>query len=369
MNAIYFVVDEQLAELASSAALQMSLHWDCDFHIFIERRDQSVPINEIGAGRITYHYECLGDALPHDLPEFERWPRIVYLRLFAPRFLPSYHRLLYLDADILSFGADPALWEVSLPDGLGAVADLAVLERGPGNMERSAWLAGIGVSSGCYLNSGVLLIDPKIWNQIDFAEILPGYFAAHPESKFPDQDFLAYFFDGRWVELSPRFNWQGGVLNWGLTRAVAPVFVHFCMMVRPWHGSQAPWLSPTDSAYIELYDRVFQHAGFSTEPYRKVFRLPKLRRSLYAILAWLSVKGITSRRERARRKEWLNNHLFLRSYIQHGLSEAQFSADYRKQIDVREPDLFWDGRFVRVEGDLPLGDPLRTASFETNRLS
>ncbi|MCT8330075.1 glycosyltransferase family 8 protein [Albidovulum sediminis] len=364
MHAIFFIADERLADLAGAAALQMTLHWDCDFHIFIERQEPTAQIREVGSGRITYHYEELGGFLPDGLPESSRWPRIVYLRLFAPRLLSSYRRLLYLDADILSFDADAALWEVPLPHGLGAVADLAALERGHDKKERKAWLAGIGVRSGRYANSGVLLIDPAVWNRIDFAGMLPEYFAAYPATTFPDQDFLAHVFDGRWTELSPRYNWQGGVLHWGLTRAVAPVFVHFCGMVRPWHGAQALWLDPNDSAYSEYYDRALENTGLSVQAYRKVFRLPPLRRAKYALLSWLSKKGIPSRREGARRAEWWSNHRFLRSYIEGGLAEARFAGEPRTRLDLREPHPFWDGRFVRVDGDLPPGDPVRMPPAE-----
>lgn len=366
MHAIYFVVDEVLADQASAAALQMSLHWDCDFHIFIERRNPTARINEIRSDRITYHYERLGGFLPNDLPEVERWPRIVYLRLFAPQLLSGYRRLLYLDADILAVGSDPALWKTPLPHGLGAVADLAMLERGPYGADRAKWLESVGVRSGRYANSGVLLIDPAIWNNIGFAAMLPQYFAAHPTSRYPDQDFLSHVFDGRWTELSPRYNWQGGVLHWGLTRAVAPVFVHFCMVVRPWHGPQAPWLTPNDPAYIDYYDRVFQNAGLPIAPYRKTFRLPRLRSAKYALLAWLSRKGIASRREKSRRAQWQRDHLSLRSYIERGLAEARFAADDRTALDPAAPQPFWDGRFIRVRDDLPAGDPVATPPAAAN---
>lgn len=361
MHAIYMIADEELADLAGASALQMTLHWDCDFHIFIERRDPAASIREVGDGRITYHYDELSGFLPDDLPEFDRWPRIVYLRLFAPLVLSNYKRLLYLDADILALGSDPAIWDIPLPHGLGAVADLAMLNEGPGGMDRDDWLAGIGVSSGRYANSGVLLIDPVIWNRIDFAALLPPYFANHPAVMFQDQDFLAHVFDGLWTELSPRFNWQGGVLHWGLTCAVSPIFVHFCMIVRPWHGVQAPWLSPNDPAYVDMYAPILRHAGICPGRYQKTFRLPALRRAKYALWGWLNRHGVSVPREEKRRVEWFKNHASLCEYINQGLSEGRFEADPRKSLCLSEPKLFWDGRFVRVADDLPPGDPLKPA--------
>ncbi len=193
-HAIFFVVDEELADLAGAAAVQMSSLWDCDFHIFVERRDPACTLREIGGGRIRYHYDRLARFLPAGLPEFGRWPRIVYLRLFAPQLLTGYRRVLYLDADTLAFEGDPAIWDVPLPSGLGAVDDLGLVATGPEGCDRAAWLRGIGVTSGRYANSGVLLIDPALWVGTDFAAALSRFFAAFPGASYPDQDFLAHHF-------------------------------------------------------------------------------------------------------------------------------------------------------------------------------
>lgn len=364
MYAIYFIVNEEMADMASATALQMSLHWDCDFHIFIERRDPSAPIREVGEGRITYHYEELGALLPDDLPEIGRWPRIIHLRFFAPRVLSGYHRVLYLDADILAFGADTSLWQVPLPHGLGAVDDLPMLFQGRHQMARGDWLAQIGVYSGKYANSGVLLIDPEIFNKTDFAVLLPKYFADFPKASLPDQDFLAHTFDGRWTVLSPRFNWQAGVLDWGLTRAVAPIFVHFCMAIRPWHGHPPDWHSPNNPEYVNLYEQVLHYAMFEPEQYYKNFSLPALRRTKYALLRWGDGYGLPSRRKTKRRAEWMQNHTHLRDYINAQLAEGGFAADERTRLELSEPQIFWDGRFIRIADDLPPGDPLIPVSSD-----
>ena len=366
MNAIYFVVDEDLADLASAAALQISTHWDCDVHVFIERRDTKVPITEVGGGRIVYHFERLSGYLPEGLPETEQWPRIVYLRMFAPRALTGYRRLLYLDADILAFGTDTRLWDVPLPTGLGAVTDIFFLEHGPHNCDRDEWLASIGVHSGRYFNSGVLLIDPQIWNRIDFEGLLQAFFAQFPDAMHPDQDFLAHIFDARWTELSPRFNWSGAVLSLGLTRAVAPVFIHFNGMDRPWHGRQAPWVSRNDPAHVATYERVLRNAGFDPRRYRKAYPQPSdqnARRMVRATLRrWI---GIHDARAAKVCTKWAHRHAILRSFIEQGLSENRFAAERLTRLDVAKPRPVWNGNYVRVVGDHPPGPlfgPIRGAT-------
>lgn len=357
MHAIYYIADENMADLAGAAALQTLLHWDCDVHIFVERRNPSAEIRMFENERITYHHDTLSGLLPADLPEWESWPRIVLARFLAPLLLPGYQRLLYLDADVLAFGADPALWQVPLPSGLGAVADLTMLRRRISGDDRANWIDEIGVRSGRYANSGVLLIDPEIWNRIDFASQLPAYFRKYPMATFPDQDFLAHVFDGIWTELSPRFNWQGGELYLGLTHAVAPCFVHFTGKGKPWHGP-ARWIEPRDPAYIAIYNRVLRYAGLDPEDFRKKQDLPAFSRAKYALREWGGQHSLRSKKQRCSERNWLRDRELTREYIENGLSEGRFAADRRNRLEITPPKTLWDGRFVRALDDLPPGQAL-----------
>lgn len=350
MHAIYLVTDDRLADVAGLQARRLAVQWGCDVHVFVERRDPSATVREFGTGEgVVYHYDQLAAELPPGLPEDKKWPRIVYMRLFAPKFLPGYDRLLYLDADILSLRAEPAVWTVDLPSGLGAVSDIATLSKAPQDLKgvsRAAWLASIGVSSGRYLNSGMLLIDPEKWAQIDFAAELPRYFAAFPEAARYDQDFLAHLFDGRWTELSPRLNYQAYVLELGLTCAVAPVFVHFCRTQKPWHGDNRGWRAATDASYTAAYRQMFLDAGLDPADYARPNPVNMVRRARYRLRLWLRGRGVISARERRDIAAWHKRSEAFLQFMQEGLASGRFADETRRTLDAPRCEPVFDGRFV-----------------------
>ncbi|CAM3256088.1 glycosyltransferase [Paracoccus nototheniae] len=359
MHAIFMVTDERLSDIAAVQAKRIAQQWDCDVHVFVERRDPGIALREVRQDdRITYHYEELGHLLPEGLPEDRKWPKIVYLRLFAPSVLPHYDRLLYLDVDILSLRAEPAIWDVDLPAGLGAVSDIATLERAPYDIKaltRDEWLATIGVTSGRYLNSGVLLIDTARWAQYDFAQVLLEYFRRFPDAVRFDQDFLAHLFDGRWTELSPRMNYQACVLELGLMGAVGPVFVHFCRTHKPWHGDTSGWRAPTDPRYTELYRQMLMAEGLDPAAHLRPSTVNALRRCRYGLRAWMRRRfGLVTARERRDMRHWQDRSRAFERFMRDGLASGRFADETRATMENRLSPPVFDGRFaVAAESRLP----------------
>ncbi|WP_169310889.1 glycosyltransferase family 8 protein [Cereibacter changlensis] len=349
-NAIYLVVDENLSDIAGLQAERVARQWECDVHIFVERRDLSAEVRQFQAdGRIFYHFEELGRFLPAGLPEDNKWPKIVYLRIFAPQVLSGYKRLLYIDADVLSMWANPVIWELSLPSGLGAVCDLATLKRPPADekrLTREEWLSDIGVKSGRYFNSGVLLIDPQKWLTIDFTKKLAEYFRLHPNAVRFDQDFLAHVFDGTWTELSPRFNYQAHTLECGMTEAVNPVFIHFSRTYKPWYGRSTGWSAPTDPRFYDLYREMIIEAGLRPESYHRPARVNMIRQAKYALRAWLTQMGIKSRRETREIELWKKRGDQFREFMDAGLSSGRFSDETRTKLSAEQYPPVFDGRFA-----------------------
>ncbi|HEY0275380.1 MAG TPA: glycosyltransferase [Paenirhodobacter sp.] len=350
MHAIYLVTDDRLADVAGVQAQRLAEQWQCDIHIFVERRDPTRPVREFRSdARIIYHYEELGALVPPGLPEDRKWPRIVYMRLFAPSVLKQYDRLVYLDADILSLRAEPAVWQADLPSGLAAVSDIATLALAPHDlrgMPRDTWLASIGVTSRRYLNSGMLLIDTAKWNQIDFAAALTRYFASYPDAARYDQDFLAHLFDGSWTELSPRLNYQAYVMESGLTRAVSPVFVHFCRAQKPWYGDSLGWRAATDPTYTGIYQDMFRRAALNPDDYTRPNPVNVLRRARYRLRLWLRRVGIVTGRERRDLMAWRQRSDEFMHFMQNGLATGQFADESRKRLDAPRCEPVYDGRFA-----------------------
>lgn len=354
MHAIYLVTDETLVDIAGTQAKRIAEQWNCDVHVFVERRDPKKPVSKFNYdGRVFYHYETLGQFLPDGLPEDQKWPRIVYLRVFVPRLLMQYDRLLYIDVDILSMRAEPSIWTIDLPAGLAAVSDLATLDKAPNDVKgisRTAWLETVGVSSGRYLNSGVLLIETAKWLKIDFAHALTAYFRDFPQAARYDQDFLSHLFDGIWSELSPRMNYQAYVLELGLTKAIDPVLIHFCRRQKPWHGPPRGWSAPTDPTYTAIYRELLQSDGLNPADYERPHTLSIIRRLRYGLRAWLGRRfGIVTARERRELSDWqASSDAFLR-FVEDGLRHGSFVDEERTALTASRSAPIFDGRFAVAE--------------------
>lgn len=344
------VVDEGLSDIAGAHALHLTELWSCDVHIFVERR-ADVTIREVEHPQITYHYDRLMPLLPKGLPGDAKWPNIVYLRLFAPRFLRDYERVLYLDADILCMKVDAALWDVPLPSGLAMVSDYATLDRAPHDlkgMPRKDWLHSIGVASDIYANSGVLLIDPVVFATLPFEMLLPAYFARHPAAARYDQDFLNAEFDGAWTELGPRFNYQATVLELGYTDIVDPVFVHFCRRQKPWWGQEDNFFSPTDPRFTIAYESVLSRAGFEPRAYRRANHVKAERRVKYKIYRWLGARGYAVSRARRSLEDWHRRSDALHDFLNAGLQAGRFADERRTSLPRTSETPWFDGRFVKT---------------------
>ncbi|RWR27456.1 hypothetical protein D2T31_16500 [Sinirhodobacter populi] len=354
MNAIYLVTDDRLADVASAQALHLHRMWGVDVHLFIERKDPSIDISEVLSPGVFYHYDLLSPLLPAGLPGDKKWPNIVYLRLFVPNFLKQYDRLIYVDVDILSMRADHRIWSVPLPSGLGMVSDIATLDKVPHvfkGMTRGEWFDTIGVKSGRYANSGVLLIDPKKFSEYDFGRLLLEYFRKHPTAKTFDQDFLNWLFDGQWTEISPRFNFQAHVLELGLTRSIQPIFVHLCRSQKPWWGIQEEYASPTDPYYLRAFAKNLKDAGFNPDKYCRKVPVKSVRKMKFHIYRWLSSIGVPSRRERQELRKWRE----LSDRFRDGFNERASTGCYADDLSgiraQRSGEPEFNGRYVKVASD------------------
>lgn len=240
-QAFYYIVDERLAGVTSVLACRLVGLWDRDVHIFVESNKGKAAEyldNRIEHPRIFYHDRKLEPYLPAELPESTKWPSIVYSRIFAPRFLREYDRVIYLDADILPIRRSEQIWTLPLPHGLAAVHDYAVTHDSPfAHNTKTEWLRSIGVSDNRYFNSGVLVIDVKRWLEVDFSTLLTRYVESHGENmRMFDQDFLNSIFQGKWSELSPSWNFQATIFDLDVDKLFPPVFLHFSKIDKPWMG-------------------------------------------------------------------------------------------------------------------------------------
>lgn len=134
-----------------------------------------------------------------------------YARLLIPQLLPaSVRRAVYLDGDVLVTDDVSPLFHLSL-DGapFGAVRDFHVPTT---DSERSS-VRGL-VEPKPYCNTGVLVIDPKVWRAEELTQRALAFARAAAEPlPFADQDAINAAADG-WKELDARWNVQVLSMYW-----------------------------------------------------------------------------------------------------------------------------------------------------------
>ncbi|KAI9049703.1 hypothetical protein LZ554_005857 [Drepanopeziza brunnea f. sp. 'monogermtubi'] len=153
----------------------------------------------------------------------DTWTKLRIFELF------EYDRLVFLDADMLVFRNMDELFDIDFPgrDWIAAnhccVCNLDNDEWAPADWkkENCAYTGlthpsclenparvpepGTGLSTHTLLNSGLFICtpNPKLWkDMLDFLETSP----LVKDFMFPDQDFLAEFFRGKWKAVGYQYN-------------------------------------------------------------------------------------------------------------------------------------------------------------------
>jgi lipopolysaccharide biosynthesis glycosyltransferase len=170
-------------------------------------------------------------------------------RLLLGRLLPEVvERVLYLDGDTIVRGSLAPLFELRLDDFVLAAVPHRYFHL-PGRCPND-YSSRLGLTkSAPYLNSGVLLVNLKMWRDLGIEAQSLDYVRSHlsvaEKLEFPDQDTLNTVLLGKWLPLDARYNyWAWTVepesfLHPSGTAARgndAPVIVHYAGSRKPWHG-------------------------------------------------------------------------------------------------------------------------------------
>ncbi len=151
-----------------------------------------------------------------------------YYRIFVGTILPeSLERILYLDVDLIVRRNITALFDKPLN---GYV--IAAVENYGITIEKKL---NLGLSAeDIYFNSGVLLINLKLWRELNITEQCVQYILHNPDLvEYWDQDALNAILVGRWQPLSPTYNMQTSYLK--ITGDIPnPHIVHFTGKSKPW---------------------------------------------------------------------------------------------------------------------------------------
>lgn len=358
-HAFYFVVDDRLAPVASTVARRLVDLWQQDVHIFVESSSVYSEYR-IQMPGIYYHHNVLGQFLPDNLPESRKWPKIVYMRLFAPQFLTSYDRLAYLDADILPLRSDPQLWTLPLGNSIAAVQDFEVTHDAPAavGMDKRQWLDSIGVRGERYFNSGVLLFDTQYWLKVDIGARLSEFVGRYAAGmKMFDQDFLNFVFQDNWRELSPAWNYQASLFGVGLEDLHPPVFLHFSKIEKPWMGQFIKSVEDIDNFGHSFLSKLAISAGVDLSGLLSPKKINPISRFKYSLRRKASEHGFQTKKERRLRQAVAQKYANLASYFHLAIEERRF-ADSPVQHGLPDNrEAIFDGKALRM----PASNSLRSA--------
>ncbi len=175
----------------------------------------------------------------HTTPGYRNLPAVAFMRLWLASALGgAYDRILYLDADtkVLSRALDRLLSLDIGPHPIAAVRD--VIQWRHSTTDKPIYdFAERGITATRYLNSGVLLIDTRTFNEQQCLERMLHTHAMLGPFFYHDQSLLNLTLQDQWAELSPVWNWHGIDLYPFLRKYADPEVLHFTAKPRPWEFS------------------------------------------------------------------------------------------------------------------------------------
>lgn len=189
--------------------------------------------------RVTEDAEALETA-----PITDRYPREMYYRLFAARYLPeNLERILYLDPDILVINPVDELYNTPFEDCLFAACSHVHESLRRLNERRLHLPKGTP-----YINSGVMLLNLPLLRQVQRVEEIHRWLREHRRLCLPDQDVISALYgdrirllDARKYNLGEKYylscrlrpfeQKEPMTLDWVRRNTVC---IHYCGRNKPW---------------------------------------------------------------------------------------------------------------------------------------
>ena len=230
------------------------------------------------------------------MPPPEKWPELIYLKLQLPELLPV-DRVLMLDCDIIVLDDLAKIFDLPFPEGIHIAAcnDLASQRK----------LDDRRLKTGDYFNAGVMMFDLEALRKEHF---FPRVLEVPPEVlrkiKCPEQDLLNWYFGGKWLRLSSRWNLFSGLSRHRIRKKFRPVkddlfdvlkspgIVHYTAD-KPWKYALSR--TPYDK-YYRCYLKKTPFADYHYPPFR-------WRDVLLLILPWRLRKKLGRKFDAARSRK------------------------------------------------------------------
>lgn len=226
-------------------------------HSFFDQQMMDAVSRDFGES-ITFHFIRVSDELFDGFPETERYPREIYYRLAATRYLPEdLERILYLDADTVVINPLTDLYETDFEGNYYAGCThtrelLTKINQARLKTDKDA----------AYINTGVLLMNlPALRENLRISDICDYVRQQRRALLLPDQDILSALYGDK-VKLldTMRFNLSEKILAWyNATHRSASIdlpwirencaIIHYCGKHKPWNDN---YLGILNVFYLEL---------------------------------------------------------------------------------------------------------------------
>ncbi len=237
---------------------------DCIFSVYLlhtsVRSDALKPTEKIlgNAGRLI-------PIQTHDLnlnhaPTTERYPKEIYYRIFAARYLPeTLDRILYLDPDLVVNSSIVPLYRMDMGNNYFAAAS----HTGPFLQKLNTLRLDMEMDEP-YINSGVMLMNlPLLRRDQNFEDVFDFIEERRKLLVLPDQDIISGLYGNRIYVLDAfRYNMTerlyqlhapfGKDLDWVRENSV---IIHYCGRNKPW---KEHYIGQLDVFYKQAKERLMQ---------------------------------------------------------------------------------------------------------------
>lgn len=156
---------------------------------------------------IQYHHTILPEWVMSIEKVRDFWTPGSLMRLCLQELLPEIDRVIYLDCDTIVNTDVDELWSHDLKGmPLGAVKEIGWEKKQTKTCRK--YYDSIGLSSGLYFNSGVILFDLASMrkSKLNLYQTTFSFLESHPDALYPDMDALNYVFHNNWYQLDEKYN-------------------------------------------------------------------------------------------------------------------------------------------------------------------
>ena len=196
---------------------------------------------------IIYHNISADDKF-NEIPAISTFTINSVFRLYLPELIQDLNKIIYLDCDVVLNIDISELYDININD-----YSLAAVKRNIPTMPFGwkKYYSSIGLTVDDLFNSGILVFNmEKIRKEHSLVSEALSFLSEHPNTPFPDQDFLIWTFKGECFWLEKHYNYYP--LNFEKDNVSTNAIIHYRS------SNNKPWKSYSgsiDDFYWEYFVR------------------------------------------------------------------------------------------------------------------